>query len=59
MEIKAGNHMRGVTSLPVTPGGTSRHLAGKLETTEQRPSETLGHIQLSTITHERIRLMGR
>ena len=36
MEIKAGNHMRGgVTSLPVTPGGTSKHLAGKPETTGQ------------------------
>ena len=59
MEIKAGNCMRGVTSLPVTPGGTSRHLAGKQETSEHRPSETLGHIQLSTVTRERIRLTGR
>ena len=48
-----------MTSLPVTPGGTSEHLAGKLEKTEHGPSETLGHIRLSTITWERIRPMGR
>ena len=46
-------------SLPVTPGGTSRHLAEKPETTEHRPSETLGHVWLSTVTRERIRLTGR
>ena len=33
MEIKAGNCMGGVTSLPVTPGGAQEHLAGKLVTT--------------------------
>ena len=42
----------GVTSLPVTPGGTSEHLAGKLETTEHEPSETLGRLWLSIITRE-------
>ena len=46
-------------SLPVTPGGMSKHLAGKPETTEHGPSETLGHVQLSTITQERTRSMGR
>ena len=46
-------------SLPVTPGGMSKHLAGKLETTEHGPSETLGHVQLSTVTQERTRSMGR
>ena len=46
-------------SLPVTPDGMSKHLAGKPETTEHGPSETLGHIQLSTITWERTRPMGR
>ena len=60
MEIKAGNRTRGcVMSLPVTPGGTSGHLAGKLETTEHGPSETLGHVRLSTVTWERIRPTGR
>ena len=60
MKIKAGNRMRGcVTSLPVIPGGMSEHLAGKLETTEHGPSETLGHVRLSMVTRERIRLMGR
>ena len=60
MEIKVGNRMMGgVTSLPVTPGSTSKHLAGKLETTEHRPSETLGHVWLSTITWERTRPTGR
>ena len=28
-EIKVGNRMGGVTSLPVTPGGMSGHLVGK------------------------------
>ena len=41
-----------MTSLPVTPGGTSEHLVGKPETTEHGPSETLGHIWLSTVTRE-------
>ena len=59
MEIKVGNHMGGVTSLPVIPGNTSEHLAGKQETTEHGPSEILGHVQLSTITRERARLTGR
>ena len=48
-----------MTSLPVTPGGTSEHLVGKLETTEHGSSETLGHVQLSTITQERTRPTGR
>ena len=58
-EIKVGNCMGGVISLPVTPGSMSGHLAGKLETTEHEPSETLGHVQLSTITRERTRPTGR
>ena len=37
-----------MTSLPVTPGGMSGHLAGKPETLEHGPSETLGHVRLST-----------
>ena len=50
-----------MSSLPVTPGGMSEHLSGKPETplTEHRPSETLGHVRLSTITWERTRLTGR
>ena len=48
-----------MTSLPVTLGGTSEHLVRKLETTEHGPSETLGCVQLSIITRERTRLMGR
>ena len=46
-------------SLPVTPGGMSRHLAGKPKTTGHRPSETLGHIQLSTARQDRIGPTGR
>ena len=46
-------------SLPVTSGSTSEHLAGKPETTEHGPSETLGRVQLSIVTWERIRPMGR
>ena len=46
-------------SLPVTPGGTSGHLAEKPETTGHRPSETLGHVRLSTARQERIGPTGR
>ena len=41
-------------SLPVTPGGMSKYLVGKPETTE-----ILGHVWLSTITWETTRPMGR
>ena len=59
-KIKAGNCASGgVMSLPVTPGSTSEHFAGKLETTKHGPSGTLGHIQLSTVRQERTRPMGR
>ena len=46
-------------SLPVTPGSTSKHLAGKPETTEHGPSETLGRVLLSIVTQESTRPMGR
>ena len=47
-----------MTSLPVTPGGVYEHLAGKPVEPGHGPSGTLGRVQLSTATQERIRLTG-
>ena len=41
MEIKVGNCMGGVTSLPVTPGGAYEHFGGK--TGDNLDVDPVGH----------------